>query len=443
MKNYFTLFIICISAITFSNCKKDKIPPKVEPKVDSEGLTQEIRNLVPDSILNTMRGMGMTINGGENPPVINGTYYAAPFKLESSNRPNDYAGMSFADYEVTFQEQDNNKLSVKVDYINGPESGNALGSYIVGTDCKFSVFVEINSTNAGTTAKMIHVISGTFVENGIEDLQFANFMADNHGNAGNIWIENGQGRVIIDEDEFSPMSNTKAQWSDYLPDCPCTYYEVQQLSETTCPDGTWSACGDADQNFHPGATFEARWFPRISLRPGQQCTYDASGNLITGGLAAGSPDNVSPQYCEFISTSTPQHYLKDVLPWGDLSYVNILGGSPSDVIPCWQYLNNWRANNGSGCSLNKVTPIDHCENMKKMIGNISCKEATVLIRGAKESPNILIDAELRSFIIGESDILSVAQLSSKLQNWKNLRSCQMYPNDPLCKVIDKAIVNLQ
>lgn len=96
----------------------------------------------------------MPINGGANPPNLENTYHASPFILVSSNRPGEVPGHQFADYSVTFHGQDNEELSIMVDYLNGPESGEGLGSFIVGEDCKFSVFVEINSTHVnGTNAR--------------------------------------------------------------------------------------------------------------------------------------------------------------------------------------------------------------------------------------------------------------------------------------------------
>jgi len=43
--------------------------------------------------------------------------------------------------------------------------------------------------------------------------------------------------------------------------------------------------------------------------PGQQCNYDASGQLITSGLGAGTPDRESPSFINFLYTS---HYATDV-----------------------------------------------------------------------------------------------------------------------------------
>lgn len=200
MKNL-SFLLILFSLMTFLvSCENEEMPSKI----DENGLTKQITDLVPEYILEEMKALGMPINGGGNPPFLEETYYASPLILIDSNRPGDSPGYKFADYSVTFSDQDNENLTIKVDYVNGPESGKGIGSFIVGEGRKFSVFVEVHSEyTGGATAKLAHVISGTLADNGIEDLHFANFMIDNHGNPQGVWIENGEGRVSYDRDGFS------------------------------------------------------------------------------------------------------------------------------------------------------------------------------------------------------------------------------------------------
>lgn len=189
------LSLIFISGILFVSCKKDK---KEDSKVEDNGLTQEINNLIPDSIITAMVDLGMPINRGGTPPVLAGTYLANPFILKASNILYDNPGNAFADYYVTFYDQNNDNLSIKLDYTNGPESGSGLGGFIVGTGDQFSVFAEVNSTYSTFNAKLVQVISGKLTAEGIKDFYFANFMLDNFGNPGQVWIADGEGRVIYD-----------------------------------------------------------------------------------------------------------------------------------------------------------------------------------------------------------------------------------------------------
>jgi len=192
--------LVFVLGVFSVGCKKDK---KDDSKVEENGLTQEINNLIPDSIITKMVDLGMIINRGETPPVLNGTYFASPFVLKASNVPNDPPGYTFSDYSLTLFEQNNDNLSLKLDYYNGGESGTGLGGFVVGSNNNFTIFAEVNSTYLGYTAKMVHVISGTLTATGIEDLYFANFMLDNFENLGGYWIAEGEGRIIYDSDGFS------------------------------------------------------------------------------------------------------------------------------------------------------------------------------------------------------------------------------------------------
>jgi hypothetical protein len=205
------LTIALILSVLFVGCKKDK---KEESKVQENGLTQEINNLIPDSIITAMVNLGMPINRGETPPDISASFLASPFILKSSTILSDVPGYQFSDYTVTFYEQNNDNLSVRVDYLNGPESGTGLGGFIVGANNNFSVFAEVNSTYSGKDATLVHVISGTLTATGIQNLYFANFMLNNNGNPGGIWIEEGDGRVIYDSDGFSEKV-TKASFENH------------------------------------------------------------------------------------------------------------------------------------------------------------------------------------------------------------------------------------
>ena len=209
MRNFFLICLTFVSFFVFTfsvqSCKK---------KVNEDGLTREITDLVPQEILDEMIVLGMPINGGNKPPQLEGTFLASPFILKNSNVLSDYEGMSFADYYATFYDQNNKDLSIKYSYINGPESGEGLGGYIVGDKNTFSIFAELTATAYGEEVSMVHVISGTIEDDGIKDLFFANFMLDNNDNPNGYWIANGQGRIIYDSDGFSPKTGVSKSATD-------------------------------------------------------------------------------------------------------------------------------------------------------------------------------------------------------------------------------------
>jgi len=121
-------------------------------------------------------------------------------------------------------------------------------------------------------------------------------------------------------------------WLGVLPNCPCR--ESVVIADTA----TWGR----DRNpilswFHPGAASSYRSNSAFSTVPGsshgQQCTYDSSGNLITEGPGAGTPDSWSP------NTNGAAHTWYDVASW------QLLG---------WRIYNRyWQPNNGNSCSSNR------------------------------------------------------------------------------------------
>lgn len=210
-------------------------------------------------------------------------------------------------------------------------------------------------------------------------------------------------------------------WYDTLPPCPCTYKAAQDSAKRK--GSGWMDCGGASQTYHYGATSEVRWAGKNG-GPGQQCTYDSSGNLITSGLAAGSPDRVSPQACGASGTtpwtlsSTASHFVEDVHPW--------------KIDPCWTYLQHWPANNGNNCPKNPVADIT---GLDKLVGVMTCPEITELFDAAAKSKNI--DPDLRDYLQGKPITLTDQQIKTALDNWKKA------DGKPHSEVIDKAIKNMK
>ena len=168
------------------------------------GLSDDIQTIVSDDILTIVKNLGMPIYEGKKPTTLNGVFFVSPFILKNSNISQDTPGSQFADYTVTFRNQDNSTLTVKVDYSGGGETGTGMTSFISGSGNNFSVFTEVISSISGYQAKMVNIFSGTMSATGIQNFHYANVMIDNYGNPGNVWIKNGESRVIYDSDGNSP-----------------------------------------------------------------------------------------------------------------------------------------------------------------------------------------------------------------------------------------------
>ena len=204
MKKVLLTGCIALAAFSlfFASCKKDETTKKDE----KPALSKDIQNIVPDSTLNKIIALGMPINKGTKPTSLTNIYLATPFLLKASNVPQDYAiGYKFTDYRVRLYDQDNDKLTIKLDYKSGPESGKGIGGFLSGNGNDFSLFVKVLSFNSGDSAQNIQIISGTITPEGIKNFHFANFMIDNYGNPHGKWIGNETGRIIYDSDSISPI----------------------------------------------------------------------------------------------------------------------------------------------------------------------------------------------------------------------------------------------
>jgi hypothetical protein len=223
---------------------------------------------------------------------------------------------------------------------------------------------------------------------------------------------------------------SKPNWYDSVPDCPCDYATAAKLGETTNPDGKWKDYGGADpwyslHDFHYGATSEVRWLPKVKGGHGQQCTYDDKGKLITGGIAAGSPDKVSPDGAFGLPGG---HWDADMEPWWTKS--------------CTEYLAGWPSNNDNACAGNVVSGISH---IKEMIGsNITCKEVVDLLKAANQASLTSISQNLKDFLLGIKPNVypTKAKLLEDLKLWNVKDGCTILGPNNFCNILKKAIANL-
>lgn len=193
--------IYLFAATAIFSCKKGSDPSQVQ----DNGLTVDINRIVPDSVLSVITDLGITVNTGETPPVLNNSYSASPFRLKNSTVENDSLGALFNDFEISFSQQNIDSLTISVEYEHGEESGSTDEAYIVGTDSSFSVFFSIASEAYGEIVDMTHVVSGTLSEDGIVGFEYVNYMVNNKGNANDLFMENGEARFLYDVDSLAEV----------------------------------------------------------------------------------------------------------------------------------------------------------------------------------------------------------------------------------------------
>jgi len=177
------------------------------------GLSEEINSLIPDNILEAIWDIGIEINGGKNPPNIEGTYFVDTLQLVKTTTGTDIV-RQWNKY-VTFSGQDNTTLTINADYTMNTEmsagdmSSKGPGSYIVGEGNKFTVVVDGTREQGGYTAKTIEIFSGEISDAGIKNYHWAVMMVDNSGNPLGVWIQNSTGYTKKDGDGFSERVENK------------------------------------------------------------------------------------------------------------------------------------------------------------------------------------------------------------------------------------------
>jgi len=185
------------TAVVLAGCKK-------EDKGDKDGLTKDVRNIIPDDILEKFKELGIDINGGLKPPNIEGVYFVTPLILKKSNFNDSYSvGSKFSDMTITFSKQDNSKLTVVTDYVQGNQKGNGLGSFITGSGNKFSIYTEIAGTLSGNPFTNVEIYSGEITADGIKDFHWALLVTVE----GIGTIKRGEGRLFYDSDGISPKQS--------------------------------------------------------------------------------------------------------------------------------------------------------------------------------------------------------------------------------------------
>lgn len=197
------LYLLLIGFAILQSCSKKK-----DDTSDSSGLSQDIKNFVPQSIVDSMRQWGLAVNEGKKPPTINGVYNDSLDLCTFDNSGYDQAGDHFANYHYKFYGQDNNNLTISVgykdSYSNGArDSASGAGSFISGTGNDFTVFTDVKGVTNDINYELITFYSGTITSTGIENLQNGLYMKAKDADPSNKLVSVGSARIFKDEDGFA------------------------------------------------------------------------------------------------------------------------------------------------------------------------------------------------------------------------------------------------
>ncbi len=205
MKKILYLLVIGFSLLQSCSKKKDKTS-------DTSGLSQDIQNFVPQTVIDSMRAWGLTINEGKVPPMINGIYDLSKNYCIFDNSGNDQAETYFADYRFRFRDQDNDKLTISLDFKNttgyGTDSASGKGSFISGNGNDFTVFTENKGISDGIHYEDISFYSGTITSTGIKNFQMGRYLKSKDPDPDHKLVDVGTSRIFEDDDGFSDKITT-------------------------------------------------------------------------------------------------------------------------------------------------------------------------------------------------------------------------------------------
>jgi hypothetical protein len=209
MKNQATRIMIALFLLTFVfvSCKKS------DNVIEDNGLTKDINDVVSQKILNVLDSLGMPINKGGNPPTVTGTFLSSPHVLYASNRSGDEIGKIYDDLQLTFSNQNQKDLTITTGYSQSNLVFEGMGSFIVGDQKMFSVFVfdKEYATGKSDSCLIARIFSGEQTSDGISGFYTAIIMLDDYGDPHDKYIEIGDARVLYDQDGLAEnYDNTKS-----------------------------------------------------------------------------------------------------------------------------------------------------------------------------------------------------------------------------------------
>lgn len=211
LKSMMAIIVFTFAAATMSCQKNDSIVTPVNPVDSTVGLPQAVRNLVPDSIIQKLRDLGLPIHEGIAPPNINGIYMASPWVLVASNFNDNAPGHLFADLKIKFTDQNNARQEILSQTKTGTTISDETVSFISGHDSLFSVFIitnfnQISGSDTTDIQQFVRVFSGvkTTDDASVRNLHSALMsLKEIKMTNPNAFLKVGQGRLIYDSDAVS------------------------------------------------------------------------------------------------------------------------------------------------------------------------------------------------------------------------------------------------
>ncbi|MFN8251170.1 MAG: hypothetical protein U0V75_04750 [Ferruginibacter sp.] len=131
-----------------------------------------VKNIAPQSMIDSLRNTGVKVYDGTTPPVINGVYLMTPDSCVYDNSPGNFTGTLFSDYKFRFSAQNNTSFTVTVEQKALPAgtlSPTPAYIYISGSGNNFTVFILRTVSPSGITVEQFNILSGTLTAGGVQN----------------------------------------------------------------------------------------------------------------------------------------------------------------------------------------------------------------------------------------------------------------------------------
>lgn len=196
-------FAVLALAFLLTGCKKEE---KIAP-TDQQILENKIQDIIPQQYLDTLKILGLTIHSSTTPPNVEGVYDISPTKLRSTNRPQDIVGSTGFNSKMKLFEQSPDDFSIRLlGKMFLSENDTSIATAISGSGNNFTVYGKVKSVFGENSAIIAIILSATKDGDALRNVEFGIINIDN-SNGGNVFIEEGQGRVWFDSDFISNTTN--------------------------------------------------------------------------------------------------------------------------------------------------------------------------------------------------------------------------------------------
>nr|MBP6947632.1 hypothetical protein [Bacteroidales bacterium] len=177
--------LLAVSLLLLTACPGDIVDSK------EALLNKKLKSIISPEMMKIIRGEGMPVHYGTNPPNIEGTYLADDQTMKKSSfEDDDSPGTKYEDEVLTISEQDNEQFTATLKLETGSYS-DTYSVVISGKEDKFTLYASTEilfDDNTGVNAVLLY--SGRIQEGELYDLHSGLFITDKSYNGlGHIYYE--------------------------------------------------------------------------------------------------------------------------------------------------------------------------------------------------------------------------------------------------------------